>query len=142
MLTIFVIPCDNPKEGDIEKLKESMRDLDVDVQVLDHRDLNKMDKGTRPWYGYLFSNEWFDEGLRFALPYFLEDQKIDYLVLFKKVIEDRGGVKEPKAFQAPRIFRADVEVMGPGDLNPVNAENLSYLKILDGWILEPDRKIQ
>ena len=142
MLKLFVIPCDNPEDSNLTKLRESIGDLDVCVEIIGHRDLNSVDKGTYPWYGYLFSNEWLDDGLRFALPYFLEQEEIDYLVLFKKVIEDRGGVTEPKAFQMPRIFRSEIEVQGPGNLNPVNAEKLSFLKVLDGWIMEPHRKIQ
>jgi len=142
MLNMFIIPCDNPEQSDILKLKKSLSDVAGHVSVLKHRDLNSLDKGTYPWYGYMFSNEWMDESLQYALPLFLEEEELDYLVLFKKVIEDRGGVTEPRAFQMPRIFRSHVELEGPGQLVPKNPQDLSFAKVLDGWILEPSRKIQ
>jgi hypothetical protein len=142
MLTIFVIPCDDPKQADIDKLKKSLLEVACEMCVMEHRDINSMDKGTSEWYGYLFSNEWFDEGLRFALPYFLEKSGEDYLVLFKKVLEKKGALITPKIFQAPRIFRRDIELEGPGSLIPIHGEQLSSLKILDGFILEPHRLVQ
>jgi len=141
-LTMFVIPCDNPEQADINKAKDSLTDVANEISVLDHRDINTMDKGMSGWYGYLFSNEWLDDGLRFALPFFLEKSEEDYLVLFKKVLEKKGALITPKIFQTPRIFRRDIEVEGPGSLIPINGEQLSSIKILDGWILEPHRKIQ
>jgi len=141
-LTMFVIPCDNPQQGDIEKLKKSLVDAADEICVIKHRDLNSSDKGMSGWYGYLFSNEWLDEGLRLALPYFMEQSEQDYLVLYKKVFEKKGALITQKIYQAPRIFRRDIELEGPGNLIPINSHKLSSVSVLDGWIMEPERKIQ
>lgn len=138
-LTMFIIPCDNPVQGDTKKACDSLIDVAEDVFVMDNRDINTMDKGMSGWYGYLFSNEWLDEGLRFALPYFMEKSQEDYLVLYKKVLMKKGALITPKIFQTPRIFRRDIEVEGPGSLIPINGEHLASLKVLDGWIREPHR---
>lgn len=141
MMTLYVIPCDNPKESNIEKLKESAKDICDVIHVLDHRRLDEMSPETE-WYAYLFSNEWFDDSLTFALPMFLEDRNYDYLVLYKKVQEDISGAVVPKMFVAPRIFRSHIKLEGEGSLIPRNPDDLKFVQVLDGWIMEPVRKIQ
>ena len=141
MLTLYVIPCDNPEEADIPKLKQSAKDVAEKIVVLDHRRLDEVEPETK-WYAFLFSNEWFDVGLKDALPIFLEYDECDYFVLFKKVIEDITGTLIPKTFVAPRIFRSSVKLEGAGSLIPRNPESLKAIKVLDGWILEPTRVIQ
>jgi len=141
MLTLYVIPCDNPEQANIQKLKESAEGVADRVEVLDHRRLDEVEPETE-WYAFLFSNEWLDEGLKFALPVFLEQTDSDYLILYKKVVENNFGTLVPRTFIVPRIFRSNIKLIGNDRLVPVGQEDLRFLQVLDGWILEPTRVIQ
>lgn len=141
MMTLYVIPCDNPEQSDIQRLKQSAKDVCDVIHVLEHRRLHEVEPETE-WYGYLFSNEWLDGPLTDALPIFFEDTKYDYLVLYKKVQEDLHGVVTPKMYVAPRFFRSYVKLESDGNLIPKDPEKLSFVQVLDGWIMEPTRKLQ
>lgn len=85
-------------------------------------------------YGYIYDNEWLDEGLAKALPIFLNVPLWDVLVIFKKVKINN----EDKFFEAPRIFRSNVK-MQEGTLLPEKDPARIHERVLDGWILEDDR---
>lgn len=139
MLTLYVIPSDDPKKDDFQRVKDSFSGIDSDFVFLNHRDIWDISlRQNQPWYGYLFGNEWIDSSLRDSLPYYLAGAgDISYLVFYKKVYENVMGVRNAKLFQAPRLFKKDVRLK-MGQHVPEDP-SLKYLTILDGWILETDR---
>ena len=142
-LTMFIIPPDNPEESDCARARESVESICKVVHELSDRKIHdRVFHVTTQWYGYIFANEWFDEGLRFALPTFLRSREYDYLILCKKVFEERHQLMTPKMFVAPRLFRKYVELEGEGSLIPKNAADLNWVQVLDGWVLEPVRKLK
>ena len=141
MITVYVIPCDSPERSDYSKVTESLKPVADNVIWLEHRRLNERREHKTPYFGFLFSDEWLDVGLQEALPIYLSQKKPDfeYLVLFKRVIENVQGVRNTKIFQAPRIFRNDIIIAEGDSLVPENQESYKFLRVMDGWILEPER---
>ncbi len=150
MLTIYVIPCDDMRLADKERLEKSFSYTDpdgvpgrVDCNIIhvDHRRLFDLDRSRTPWYGYLFAHEWLSEGLAFAMPFFLSHQNYDLFVLSKKVYERRGANVEQRWFLESRIFRSYVTFPDDSSRIPVDVKKLRFERIMDGWILEPERII-
>jgi hypothetical protein len=145
MLTIYIIPCDDPSRSDFGRAEESFSEVASRVIQLDHRKLNEIKDHKNPYFGFIFSDEWIDEGLQEALPFYLAQKKpdFDYLVLYKKVFENVGGIQgTPKIFISPRIFRQGIVLEGKASLVPENPTAYKHMTVMDGWILEPERMIQ
>lgn len=129
MITIYTIPCDDPKKTNYKRLEESLADMEAKIVKLDHRRLGEVREEDNPWWGFLFSNEYMDKNLVKAIPVFLQHQ-FDYLVLHKKSIFNG----EVKVFTAPRLFRAHVHLEEGHSLVPKNPESLKFERVLDGWL--------
>ena len=89
-------------------------------------------------FGFIYDKEAFDEKLAEAIPEFMRFANTwDVLVLYKKYTTEDG---EKKYFEAPRIFKPDIQIRGDGALVPQSSDNLRYVYVLDGWLVEDDRK--
>ena len=129
MITIYTIPCDDPGKTDHERLEKSLGEIEAMVVRLDHRRLDEVREEDNPWWGFLFSNEWFDKSLAEAIPIFLQHQ-FDYLVLHKKSFFNG----KTRVFSAPRLFRAHVQLEEGHSLVPKEPELLKFERVLDGWL--------
>ena len=89
-------------------------------------------------FGFIYDKEVLDEKLAEAIPEFMRFANTwDVLVLYKKYITKDG---ERKYFEAPRIFKPYVQIRDDGALIPKSSDNLRYVYVLDGWLVEDDRK--
>ena len=128
MLSLYIIPCDNPLENRPEETEKSFGDVVTNTVVLGHRRLYEVDEKINPYYCYMFSNEVIDEQLRESIPIFLKTG-IDYFVLYRRrLVGDNNSF-----FISPRIFKAGI-LLCEDVMLPTNQRKLSFIKILDGWI--------
>ena len=141
MLTMYILPCDNPERSDFNKSRESLSTVANRIIELDHRNLNQIGNHRAKYFGFIFSDEWIDDGIKESIPLYLAQKRPDFdiLVLMKKVLENTNGIRNDKIFQSPRIFRKDIKIESAGNLVPVEPEKYKFMRVLDGWILEPER---
>ena len=79
VLTIYIVPCDDPRQTNEKRLVNSFRDVGFPVRFvrMKDRDLSKFENHETPWFGYLWSNEYISAGLIDCLSVFLQ---IKYLI--------------------------------------------------------------
>lgn len=136
-LTLYLLPGDCEELDNFARIQESISPrLETEFCTLGHRDdLAKTIKPNTKWWGYLFGNEWFDKDLGRALYVHLNYNQSDCLTLFKRVMVDGCY----KTFVASRLFQTvAVPVLGVDSYKRFERE-LTFEKVLDGWILETDR---
>jgi len=134
MLTLYLLPCDNPKLHNPERARESFGDVVRFTRTLKSRRLDLERHFPTIWYGYIFSDEYLDDQVRDALPIFLASDQFDALILMKKELID--GCEDACAVrvtQAPRIFRKHVR-LEEGKHIPRDPHLLIFERLLDGWI--------
>lgn len=132
-LTLFVIPGDDPRKADLDKAIRSFGHC-FKVRVLRDRRIDLVcGEVETEWFAYLYDNEYLEVELKEALPIFLLDTTLDYMIIWKKA---RSGGMPSQVSRAPRIFRAGT-VLQEGKLVPDGRViDFSHETILNGWILE------
>ena len=136
MLTLYIIPCDNPKLHKPEKAIESFGGIVRVYCKMTHRNIlleKQMNPIVTDWYGYIFSDEMIDERAKEALPIYLERERFDSLIVMKKELINGNT----KITQAPRIFHRTITLKDNTFL-PENPDACRFERMLDGWILPND----
>ncbi len=131
MLTMFIIPCDDKEASDFDRAEKSISEIADKVIELPDHNVGGAEKHN-DWFGYIYSNEYFDNQLLASVPIYLSNgRNFDYLVMYKRILFDDSL----KMFQSPRIFKSDV-ILFEGQLIPKEPELFLPITVLDGWILE------
>jgi hypothetical protein len=135
LLTLFVFPGDNSLFDDKQRIIDSCKDINCHVVFLSFREeLEIQQVPDTKWWGYLFGNEWFGKDITEFLNVYLERANCDVLTFFKDVVKVDGT---KAVFLASRIFRSWIVPLGIETYKDV--PNLSFIKVLDGWIKESSK---
>ena len=128
MLSLYVLPCDNPDLHNPDRTVDSFGDVVNRAVILEHRRVSEIKEQLNDYYCFMYSSEVIDEELRESLPVFLKED-FDYLVLYSRRL-----VGSNHSFSiSPRIFKAYIRLCNDIML-PVGQEKMTFVKILNGWI--------
>ena len=130
MISLYIIPNDNENDARVERCIESFEGLADDVVVMENRRLHNITDVKKPWWCFMFDNEYIDSNLRISIPSYLleKDERHHYFVLYKK---DKFG----RVYYAPRLFRRGVRIQDGPSLIPDKPHLLTAGYIFDGWLL-------
>jgi hypothetical protein len=131
MLTLYLI--ESPDFKDPGATIESFGGLVKDWFPWENYNFDQIESPTI-YYGLMYTSEWIDEGLRIALPAFLEEG-FDYISFYKKDIDWTEDGMVTKFYLAPRIFKKSVKLCQDA-IRPADEQGLSFERILNGWLWE------
>lgn len=125
MLTLYILKGDNPSNRNVERLFKSFGDIPITGIFLEKRDLSYAHLQTEnPWFGFMYDNEYLEEGMSEALEIFLKETSFDFFTILRWCNSNMS--------QSPRIFRQGTHIDG---LYPKNIGKLKGERILNGVIL-------